>query len=97
MDRVIFWLEQGASPQQSRCRRFIIQPFKGLTEPPSPTQLLVLLGLHVQPTLLSWRWEGKLFFCPPLFTINESAGMLVLKTVSYAVYISQLFTVEAVS
>ena len=40
---------------------------------------------------------GKTFFCPPLFTISESAGMLVLKTVSYAVYISQLFTVEAVS
>ena len=61
MDRVIFWLEQGASPQQSQCRRFILQPFKGLTEPLSPTQLLVLLGLHVQPTLLIWGWEEKLF------------------------------------
>ena len=39
-NRVIFWLKQGAGPQQSECRSFILQPFKGLPEPPAPAQLI---------------------------------------------------------
>ena len=44
-----------------------------------------------------WMGGKAPFFWPPLVTIGDSAGMLVLKTISYAVYVSQLFTKRAVS